>query len=277
MFLDSNASLRELLVIALAQRRECTADRLRVLICERHRKCSLQAVYLELGKLMQAGVVLKVKDRYELTLSWVSKLEEFACCTADDYFSRPSKLFQLPAPGKKLRLVFSDLKRCDRFWMQSMIKLLETSATKQMFQWLPHPWHQLVHGPTGGEFEKTLRRIGAKDYIIVGGDSYLDRQARKSWAGDIFVHSAAPGPFACERTDYISISGDFILTTSYPLKIVKMIDRYFCEVVSRAEVNARALAPIFASKMKIVVKLEHNPKEAEKFRRKFLRYFGETA
>jgi hypothetical protein len=243
-------------------------------VAKSFRSCSLQAVYLELKHLTEAGVVIKIKDRFDLSIVWVCKLFEFSNRLSEVYFAGPSTLFAIPDVGQKVVLNFSDPKWADLFWMQCVSKLVAVSKSKQMFQWVPHPWHRLIMPRVSQEFESVFRHVQARDYIIVGGATYLDRQAFKEWPRDLYEYSAVKGPFHSDRSSYMTLIGEMILIQRYQARFIKEVDAYFDRITAASQVKGSDLFQIFGQKTPVRVTLEHNAAKAETLRRKFKRYFG---
>jgi hypothetical protein len=275
MFLETSPSLRELIVRALAHFGPLRAQDLRREIERHHRSCSLQGVYLELTHLVEAGVIVKGQRYFELSVPWVCRLTQFADDTGDTFFQRERRGNNLPEEGEVLQVTFSQVRRADAFWMQSVLSVLSANDDKRLFQWLPHPWYHLTQSSPGNDFETALRRLKAKDFVIVGGDTYLDRLATADWAPDIFTYSHAAGPFHAKMNEPGSLVGNFIIRTIYSAKFMHSVDRYFTSVKRARDIVASDVLTLFGERMKLTVRIENDPMKAKRLRGKYLRYFGE--
>lgn len=275
MFLDRVPSLRERIVQTLARYGALSAQDLRREIERNYRRCSLQGIYLELTHLQEAGVIIKSQRDFELSVPWVCRMTQFADEMGDTFFNRERGSNTLPEEGEMLQVTFSQSRRADAFWMQSVLSVLAAVDDKRLFQWLPHPWHHLTHNPGVNHFEAALRRLKARDFIIVGGDTYLDRLASKGWARDVFTYSHAPGPFHAKMAEPTSVVGNFVIRTVYTVAFMNEVDRYFLSVRRAADLVAADVLALFGTRMKLTVRIEHNPEKSKRLREKFLRYFGE--
>jgi hypothetical protein len=274
MFIHKAGGIRDRILYAFAKRGDMTAKELHESVMRGGGACTLQAVYKELAGLEDEGIVLKVQQGYGLALPWVVSLLEFNDELSRSFHQGRFSSFQLPAIHERCSWRFSSIRRSDQFWMQVMLTLLQECAPRRMFQWLPHPWHLLFYGEGSSTFERALRYVGGRSYIIVGGETFLDRQAVATWSPEVFIHSFAPGPFERERTDYFSIVGDFVLTTSYQPRLVNEVDRYYQRITRYSQMKRSEVDELFSISSRIDVKLEHSPTKARRLMRKFSDYFG---
>src|SRR6185436_916220 len=90
-------------------------------------------------------VVVRVRGYYSLSITWLLMLIRFS----EDLFTRSVSsrplATRLPAEGEKITWRFTDLEHLDRFWIQMIFLLFESSRSRTMFAWVPHFWFDLVH------------------------------------------------------------------------------------------------------------------------------------
>lgn len=71
MLLGSFNNIDNLIVILLARKGSLSAKELFKIVNKNYKKSSIQAIYKELRKLIDEGVVWKSKDLYGLSAAWV--------------------------------------------------------------------------------------------------------------------------------------------------------------------------------------------------------------
>lgn len=109
--------------------------------------------------------------------------------------------------------------------------------------------------------------------MIIGGDSYLDRQGYCEWPKDIFIPSTAFSSFHNERRKYLTLIGPYIVTTAYQTTFMRQVDAYYEKVRSAADLVIQDVRRIFDQNVQIRVRLECNPKKARALQLKFHRHF----
>ena len=109
MLLGNKEQLAELIVRLFEGQQSRSAKSLHREINQKHRKCSLVAVYKELNKLRDQSVIVKAKNSYSLSLSWILEMMRYSESLYENYLSSDSTLSFLPKEGEKLEWEFSDL------------------------------------------------------------------------------------------------------------------------------------------------------------------------
>jgi hypothetical protein len=235
---------------------------------------SKQAIYKELGLLLDSGIVLKTKKGYRITLTWVFDNAAHAESLLEQAKKGHFGSDLLPESGKHRSWKYSDNVRTDRLWVQLVTSLLQLDEDPILFQALHHPWHSLLYKELNPQFENTLRRSGAEYYCVVGGDTYLDKAFIKQTSKGSFFSANAPGMFKAEETMNFTVIGQYVITTHYPIKFTKAVDQYFKSINSKRDVKAEDVLSLFQNPGNITTKIEHNQKKSLRIRRRFQRYFG---
>ena len=174
MLLSSQQNLEDFIVRSLAKKTSASVAELVDHIAQTYRPYSNAALYKELRKLQEQGVVVRRKDQLSLSLSWVLNFVEFSDGMYDTHIASPSAGDILPSPGESKSFTFSTLAKVDDFWVHAMLIMLQHSETKRLFQWIPHPWFYLVNSHKSFPFHKALRAYGARVDNIVGGNTFLE-------------------------------------------------------------------------------------------------------
>jgi hypothetical protein len=246
---------------------------LETVLSRSYRAVSKQAIYKELGKLEDKGLVVKVKMRYALRLTWLSELSTFIEEAYDTYLDAPLH-FLLPVPGSKYTWQFNDLRRMDLFHTQLILTLHKATKEKQMYTWVPHPWYGLSHATRELEFWRATKKEGIAVYMIIGGDTPLDVDYQKFVRRAGVECSLAPGPFDSERRRYFNVIGNFVLTSTLSTTKAKAIDDLFRSTARRESPPAETVDRLLRRPVRITLMLEHNPAKARSLLKRFSVYFG---
>jgi hypothetical protein len=267
-------SVADAIVSLFLIERELTALSLRSLISERYFPVSLRAVYKELGKLLEQGIVIKVRDYYSLSVTWILNLIKLSEQLYTTSVSKKPRVTKLPAEGEKLVWKFHDLQHLDRFWIQLLFLLFEHSTSRTMFVWVPYFWFDLVHLSKDLEAQEAMKVAKNKMYMILGSRTFLDRLPTKYWSREVYEWSYAEGPFEDERSTYYDVIDDWILTVRLQDSTTREIHAFFQKIKSRTDL---VRVPEFES-IKIdapaVVTLQRSKMKAAKFHAKFADFFG---
>jgi hypothetical protein len=237
------------------------------------RNTSRRAIFKELHKLLERGVIVRVQGRYSLSLTWVLSLIDFSESLFQRFIGQARTDVLLPAAEEKHRWVFSDLQRMDQFWLQLMFLLFEKSSSRVMCEWLPHFWFHLLHYGKELEAQRAMKRAGNRLYMIIGAKTFLDLQPSAYWDRRVYDWSYASGPFEGESS-YFCVIDDYVLTVKLDSKTSEQIDSLFRRVRSARDMESAAFVALFKQKVSAVLTLERNEKKACKLLRRFGEFFG---
>jgi hypothetical protein len=274
MILSGHSKLADSLVAILARQPELSAADLHNLASKPERSYSLAAIYKELAKLKTQGIVVKQKDRFSLSLTWLFELQEFVDRVGVRYRNQDFLSTFLPGAVGKHSWSFSNLMSMDDFWNQILLALVSNFDGRSVLSWVPHPWFVLIHTEKERKLHSALRRLGRHFFTIFGGDAYLDHLAEKLYQKNIHTYSFAPGPFAKQVDTYLDVVGDYVLTVKIEGKLVSQIEKLFSSIRGRRDLDPLAAMEVLAAPAKIRMTLEKNSRLATTLRRKFEDYFG---
>ena len=276
MLLSTKEKLQDLIVHILAGHAGLSADSIfRRLEHSRH-YFSIQGVYKELRMLQEKGVVVKAKNLYSLKMTWILNVSHFADKIYDIYLERPSSEDLLPPGRTKSIWKFSNLLKLDDFYVHLMTTIYHGLKNKTVFTWLDHPWFLLQHSDKEIEYQNTLRHEEKRQYIIIEGDSPLDRQCVKIYDPKIFTYSHAPSSLSDEKSTIYTVFDHLILSAHLAKDTKKEVARLFERVPSIKDLDLRELLRLFSRPITGAVVLEKNLKKAQRLRKKFTEYFGIT-
>lgn len=157
MLLGTSESLEELLVRILAERRLATVAYLREEVSRTFRPLGVPAIYKELRKLEDHGVIYRRGKEVGLSLAWILNLTSLTDRMCNFHVESPELSDVLPADGERKTFRFSSLERLDDFWIHAIILMAQHSKSKKLFQWFPHPWFNLIHSEKSFPFQQALK------------------------------------------------------------------------------------------------------------------------
>jgi hypothetical protein len=166
------------------------------------------------------------------------------------------------------------LLKMNDFWSHILLILIQQSKNKILLGWNPHPWFHLVQTEQEKQYIQSLTLAGSKLYLIVGGNTFLDRWTEKFWDKNTVAYSFGKSNFATERTTYINVVDDYVLTVKIDPKVAHQIDDIYKNVQSMDDINLQSILSLFHQKTKISVRLEKDAEKARKVKIKFKKYWG---
>lgn len=274
LLLDPTPRLRDRIIGLLCGATALSVQQISKILKSQQCSYSKQAIYKELLLLEEHGLVVRAKSKFRISLTWI-----YEFLTQADYLAEACEKGSfagdlLPPSGKHYSWQFTDIKRTDRLWVHLVVSALQNLSSPKVYQYLPHPWHGLLHDSLDQQYANAIRASKAVSYIVVGGDTYLDRLFVKNMAEGRFICSNAPGPFEREAASYLTIIGEYLITTSYPGSFVRAVNQYFSRIRSKRDIKSQEVMELFQKPGKVVTKIERNQKKSERTRRKFEEYFG---
>ncbi|MBU4332745.1 hypothetical protein KKD19_02875 [Patescibacteria group bacterium] len=275
MLLQTKEKLEDLIVKLLAERPILTATQVRQEIKEKNKKYSLQAVYKELRKLQNNGVVSKIKQKYGLRLPWALDFVSLADIISQTYIDSPRIASILPERNKKEIWHFNNLLKMNNFWSHILLILIQQSEKKILLGWNPHPWFHLAQTKQEEQYIKSLGLAKGKLYLIVGGSTYLDRWAEKFFDKKIVEYSFGRSACGTECSPhYINVIDDYVLTVKIDKKTARIIDDLYKNTTSADDIDIASIMDVFHGKINASIWLEKNSKKAQQISGRFSRFFG---
>ena len=131
----------------------------------------------------------------------------------------------------------------------------------------------MVRNEAESRLKHSLEVSKYKRYIIVGGESYLDRLFLRGLPKN-YVVSTSPGPFHTERNCYYAVIADTVLTVKLAKQSAERIDELYERIHSRQSFIEAELVKFLRTKIRSTVKIELNQKRAHDLKRRFCDYFG---
>lgn len=274
MILHAKENLEDFIVKLLAESSGFSVSEIIKRISEDHKKFTLQAVYKELRKLQNGGVVVKLKHAYSLRLPWILDFVSLADTISNTYLDSPSLTSILPDRHKKEIWHFNNLMKLNNFWSHVLLTLIQQSKKKTLLGWNPHPWFHIIQTKQEEQYIKSLGIAKGKLYLIIGGNTYLDRWAERFFNKKVVEYSFGKSVFEKDRSTYVNVIDDYIVTVKLDGKTTQLIESLYKNTNSAEQINISATLAVFNGKVKSSLWLEKNPQKAEILKNRFNRFFG---
>ena len=274
MLYSSQEKLDEILVDLLSKKSGCSGPELLKDLAKQGFIFTKQALYKELRKLQKLGVVVKAEGKFSLSVSWVLHIAAFMQRLESNYLKSGHISYLMPLEGQKTSWTFPELRILDFFWVHLIISLFRESQSKLMYQWLPHPWFDLIHPQLEPHFQESMSIVQGKIFMMIGGDTFLDRSYSKNLPKKFCEASHSEGPFESERSNYFQIIADYVLTVKLDKKSTQAIEDLYDTTLSPKDIDIKKIVSIFTRKSRSRIVLENSPKKAKRLARKFDQYFG---
>jgi hypothetical protein len=273
MILTKHSSLEDHLVTALGREHMLSAADLYSRVTSTYGRCSIQAVYKELRKLQNLGVVVKSREKYSLSLSWILNLAELV----DQMYyghAEPKHLEVTLSPrSAKQSYTFTKLTKVDDFWIHSLLSLLQNSKEKILYQWIPHPWFHLIHSEKSWPFHNALRVSGFQVKSIIGGNTFLDQHSKRTTTEGVYEFSYRKGPFHDLRDEYYSVTDRHLLTVKLDQQKTNQLERLYSSIKSFDDFDVASVVEAVNSPGQIKLTIESSPKKIRPIWKQFREYF----
>ena len=260
---------REKIVSVLALHGPSTARQLLELIRPTLTK---QALYQELRKLTDDGVVIKVGKLYSLRFAWVLKLQELA---ERMYVSSLGSAETLWLPTEKRKSwKLPDIRHSLQLWSHLSMILFRTDPSKTLYEYVPHAWYHLINSQVEEQFQAILQKEKIKFYLIVGDDTFLDRSYEKYFKIAGTEISFSESSFSSIKDEYVSVIGECIIRVRFPLKLARELNKLFKTVKVWGSDEIATINRVLATPAHIKLEITRNPKNAKKLTKQFREFFG---
>lgn len=273
MILEKHLQLEEKIVQILMKQPNLTATELWHLSSQSNESYTIQAVYKELRKLHETGVVTKSGTHFSLRIPWVLAMADMVEQAKKLYVD--DRHFDHLLPNNKKNIWhFTNLGSLNNFWSQVLLVLINQSESKRIYGYSPHPWYHLLQTEQEDQYIKSLRHARTRLYLMVGGDTYLDKWAAQFWYSDIVEYSFAPSPYHRERGWYFDVIGDYLVSVTLDSTTTHAIEHVYQHTTDWEHLNLAAVLQLSQMRIRASLVLENNSRKAEIIRKRFTKFFG---
>lgn len=267
--------LDEALIRLLGLKPQQTADTLWRSVQTLTKKCTPQAVYYELKKLMERGIIVKSGQAYSLNLLWLVELSNLCDEMSGIYMQRGTSVIDLPdEENRKTTWNFRNLLRADEFRLHVRLNLFEQTNQKLSLCVYPHLLFPLLRGERIKEFGEALRSSRRKVYCAVGSRSRLDTESMTSLNPASFTISNSRGPFTFEAKRYLEVIGDYLLEVTLDSQLTELTERLFRTSSGIRGVSHADLIEVLRANGRVKLSLSYSPTRTRKLKKQFQDFFG---
>lgn len=174
---------------------------------------------------------------------------------------------------KKKTFNFSTLSRVDDFWMHLIFLFLQNSKRKQIYQWLPHPWFNLINSHKSYPLQQALSSVSYSVKNIVGGDTFLDLNANKISTVGAYEYSYAEGPFNSLQDIYYSCSDTYLFIIKISKERALEIENLYQSCSSLDNLGMKQVDDAINKPSVIKTTIEHKTKKQTKIWKEFCKFF----
>lgn len=239
-------------------------------------RASFQAWYKALGRLLDDGVIVKIKKRYSLSATWASKVMRLGFFIRSNYLSKEARHpIDLPTvAGEKTAYRFPDLVTMDTFWGHLAISLIVRNPGKAFYFYNPHTWFFVAHEFESKAYFESMQMYKVKNYTVVGGKTPIDEWSAK-------FHPKAISQYYCSAKSlfdhrlYITAIGDYYIEVTIEEGMARKIDLLFRAAIfdPRKERPPKGIENLFEHKSPCKMVVYLNPIKAAQFSRRIHRFF----
>ena len=237
-----------------------------------------QGVYRVLRQLQEQNIVIKQKKRYSLHISWLLDLSFFSDETQKLYLQKEHLNQLIPREPKEKRIWhFTNLLKVMDFTSQLLLSLAASTSKPIALRYTPHAWEAMTDPYKAAHFTKQYLQLVEERYMVVGGQSYLDKytHAISDAAENDHVYLAHTDEvIEKDRCIAIDIIDDYILSTVLDQTAADAIDTLYSKVHREEDMYLLDIFRVFAQSTKIKLVLKKDNEKARQYRRRFEYLFG---
>ena len=273
MLLGEKQKLEEQIVVALTAYPGITAKKIHQIISKKFLSVSIQAIYQRLSSLEKNRVVSKVRDRYTLKLSWIFKVSSLMDSAYQEYV-RTRTIEDVFFNGKTTqRWDFISLRKLVAFYSQISLLLCENAEDKTLYDWVPHVWYHFAHREDESDSMRSLRMMGVKYLLAVGGNSLLDRSYQQFF-------DLAEGEIRFGASDFLEVfpdcccvAGDYIFTVSLGKELKQSLFSLYKSSLNKKEIDFGRVANVITMESSSRLSVKRHPTKAKSIKKKFKEFF----
>jgi hypothetical protein len=261
MILGATQRIEDIIVRFLLRRLSASAQEILAEVTASGTKCSLQAIYHDLRKLMRDGVIIKLKDRYVVRLAWLFSAQLLLNSALSNFVKAREQGLLLNDIGTRSVMRTGSLRELRQFWSGITMGLLINGSENDYLEWSPHAWFILSKDSTESQILDAHRELNLPYHMVIGHDTPLSRryaEMRRNVPGVVRFAEKSPPELAGK---YISIFSSFVITITLPAELVKALDSLF--EPSRPVPTKADGAPVLDAAHSIELKVENDKVRAQ--------------
>lgn len=264
-------TISELIIHSLRKGPIATPDLLAAV--RKKREVTKQGFYAALRELKEKEVVLLYRHTVSLNTAWIGRMQETVSSIAHAYLS-PSYLPDILSLQEKesISFTFSNSRTLDSFWGHAQSLLLRhTPATEAIYSYDPHYWFYLARKKTEEKLIQDIERSGRQFFMMVGGDTELDRLVHRRFSGDKLQYHRKK--IFTDPSYYVSAIGDYLIEVTLDSQISSRVEEIYKSKTPFQTGVESSLFPLLELKSRNKIRIVRNKSRAQALKKKFAPYF----
>ena len=222
---------------------------------------SFQAVRKAVLELVAAKVLIKIDKKFSLSTTWILNLTKYASLLHKQYFTQNNKNIKIEVGSNVTVYTFSRLIDLDFVW-NSIIRehfLSHPKPPKRITYEGTHFWFMIVTLAQELELMKEMLNKGITLAYLCYSKTPLDLWAVKQYTQVGVCCLSKDLPLEFSPTYNIGVYGNLIISTIYPVELIKKMDAFFQKNKKIEQVNMEELYTLVTSLHKIQLTVIHDP------------------
>jgi len=250
-------------IIEILLQKPASSKKLKTLLKEKKHDVTIQAVYKQLNTLLEAGVILKNKQIYNINNEWIKNISKVI--NVQD--------IELPQIGEKFTYKFNSLQKLDAHWKHIMTSFHKNFPDEPFFSYCPHQiWiYVLTRGTSERNMQKEHEENKYYNFYNIGGDTDLDKKFKKEFQGHYYrveTHTIK----GARRNTYISIFENNIISTTIKKELSSKIDTIYSSLAGISE-KEENIKDILSGNHTCTLSIEHNKNKAYRLKKQISQPF----
>ncbi len=225
-----------------------------------------QAIHKTLKQMVEEGILLFTGKSYEINQEWIKQMKLFAnkltTSKNEEEFSQDFDYEELINTKETRKIILKTREEFDKFYFNIRkhltLNLLKLNLSERIiFRNFWHLYYPLVHPNEEKELLDLVKKVRAKSYTFVIGDTPLDE-----WASKLYKNTSDTILLGevIASTNMIFIYGNILMDVYYDYKMIEHFDTIFNSIKSIDSLNLdKAVNSIYAENEQIYITINTDP------------------
>ena len=230
---------------------------------EKNKQISKQSLYEQLRKLIAENIVIKVKDKYFLSIDWIESIHGLF------------KSFDAPllSEGESISYNFKSLQHLNSYWKHLFYYYGSLNKNTPICAYDTYPfWEHLVQQEENNQkYERLFKSKKQKVYFLIGRENKNTLEFKKRNSDSLYKINCR-NIYSCNDRNYYVVFGDIILTSIVPKKFTDKLRDLYEEENSFNDIQEE-IQKYISEVTKSSLKIEKNKTKADKLIKVILKDF----
>lgn len=231
-----------------------------------------QGVYKGVRELLVGEQILKHKSKLSLNLAWIKKLKDFAEKIETSYIPKSSHLLQIPENKKSLSLSFNSTEELDIYWGHMFLLIIEKLKDEQIFFFNRHEWFIYDRPHSENHLLEVVKKENKRLFTTLGANTVFAKEFKTKYQNEN-IQVAIDENINIPITDYMLITGDYVISTRYDEVFSKNIDKFFRTKTVFGEEEEKEFREIIKQNKKSKIIITQNKEKANEWRKRLSKNF----